>query len=159
MCSSEGAADTMHSATARIASSHASGVVGRESALVRRLLIGTALAVVGIFIIAPVALVFYLALARGVGVYWDNLAHDPATLHAIKLTLIVAPIAVALNTVFGVAAAWVIARFRFPGRTILTTLIDLPFAISPVVAGLVLMLMFGRNGFLGPWLTAHGIHI
>jgi sulfate transport system permease protein len=149
----------MHSAAASFAPAHATATARQESALVRRLLIGAALAVVGIFIIAPVALVFTLALRRGFGVYWDNLFNDPANLHAIKLTLMVAPAAVILNTVFGVAAAWLISRFRFKGRTFLTTLIDLPFAISPVVAGLMLMLMFGRNGFLGPWLSEHDFQI
>ncbi len=131
----------------------------RESALVRRMLISSALLVVGVFIVAPVALVFYAALENGFTAYWKGLISNPATLHSIKLTLIVAPIAVVLNTIFGVAAAWLIARFRFPGRTALVSLIDLPFSVSPVVVGLMLMLLFGRLGFLGPWLQQSNIHI
>ena len=85
--------------------------------------------------------------------------HDPDTVSAILLTLRVAPIAVALNIVFGVAAAWAIARFRFPGRALLTSLIDLPFAVSPVVAGLIFVLIFGLQGWFGPWLREHDIKI
>jgi sulfate transport system permease protein len=118
-----------------------------------------AFAVVGILVVVPVVNVFANALANGVGVYWDNLAADPDTRHAILLTLTVAPVAVAANVVFGVAAAWAIARFRFPGRALLTALIDLPFAVSPVVVGLALVLVFGLQGYLGPWLRAHDIHI
>jgi sulfate transport system permease protein len=84
---------------------------------------------------------------------------DPDTLHSIELTLMVAPIAVVLNLVFGVAAAWAIARFRFPGRALLTAFIDLPFTVSPVVVGLFLLLLFGLQGFFGPWLRAHDIQI
>jgi sulfate transport system permease protein len=148
----------MHNATISLRSAHATASC-HESALVRRLLIGAALTVVGVFIIAPVTLVFYLALEKGLSVYWQSLVGSPATLHAIKLTLMVAPIAVALNTVFGVAAAWLISRFRFQGRTALITLIDLPFAISPVVAGLMIVLIFGRTGFLGPWLQSIDVHV
>jgi sulfate transport system permease protein len=117
------------------------------------------LTVVGIFIVAPVALIFYSALQNGIGAYWTNLITRPATLNAIKLTLIVTPVAVILNTLFGIAAAWLIARFRFAGRTVLTTLIDLPFSVSPVVVGLMLMLLFGRLGYLGPWLQKMDWHI
>jgi sulfate transport system permease protein len=92
-------------------------------------------------------------------VYWRNLATSPETRHAILLTLTVAPAAVALNLVFGVAAAWAVARFRFPGRTLLVTLIDLPFSVSPVVAGLVFVLLFGLQGYFGAWLQEHGIRI
>lgn len=149
----------MHSATAISVPVRSAAALRGESALVRRLLIGAALAVIGVLIVAPVALVFYLALENGVGVYWNNLVSDSATLHAIKLTLIVAPISVVLNTIFGVAAAWLITRFRFPGRTFLTTLIDLPFSISPVVAGLMIVLLFGRTGLLGPWLRSIDVQI
>jgi sulfate transport system permease protein len=103
--------------------------------------------------------VFYQALGGGLAAYRDSLLGDPATRHAIRLTLIVAPAAVALNLVFGVAAAWVIARFRFPGRTLLTTLIDLPFTVSPVVAGLAFVLLFGLQGYFGPWLREHDVSI
>ncbi len=149
----------MHNAAATLGSAHATSAARRESAVVRRLLIGSALAVVGIFIVAPIALVFYAAFENGWAAYWKGLFTNPATLHAIKLTLIVAPIAVVLNTVFGVAAAWLIARFRFPGRTALVSMIDLPFSVSPVVVGLMLMLLFGRLGFLGPWLQKENIQI
>jgi sulfate transport system permease protein len=122
-------------------------------------LIGSALLVVCIFIVAPVVLVFYAAFENGFAAYWKGLINNPATLHSIKLTLIVAPIAVLLNTIFGVAAAWLIARFKFPGRTALVSMIDLPFSVSPVVVGLMLMLIFGRLGFLGGWLQQSNIHI
>jgi sulfate/thiosulfate transport system permease protein len=131
----------------------------RESAIVRRLLIGAALLVVGVFIAAPVVLIFYLALENGFAAYWNGLFTNPATLHSIKLTLIVTPIVVVLNTIFGVAAAWLIARFKFPGRTALVSMIDLPFSVSPVVVGLMLMLLFGRLGFFGPWLGQSHLHI
>ncbi len=122
-------------------------------------LILAAVAVLGVLVVVPVVHVFTQALAGGPAAYVRDLFGDPLTRHAIALTLIVAPAAVALNTVFGIAAAWAIARFRFPGRTLLLTLIDLPFAVSPVVAGLVLVLLFGRQGYLGPWLQQHGIRI
>jgi len=107
-----------------------------------------ALAVITVLVIVPVVHVFAQALAAGPGVYW-NLFSSRETRSAIVLTLTVAPLAVLFNTVFGVAAAWAIARFRFPGRTLLVTLIDLPFAVSPVVAGLVFVLLFGANGVFG----------
>jgi sulfate/thiosulfate transport system permease protein len=112
-----------------------------------------------VLVVIPVINVFWQALAGGLKVYWDNLVADHDTRHAILLTLAVAPIAVALNVVFGVAAAWSIARFRFPGRTLLLTLIDLPFAVSPVVAGLMFVLLFGMSGYFGPWLANHGIRV
>jgi sulfate transport system permease protein len=126
---------------------------------VRCLLIGAALAVIGILILIPVINVFYQALADGFGAYWKNLFEDAATRNSVLLTLVVAPVAVVMNVVFGLAAAWAIARFRFPGRTVLTALVDLPFSVSPVVAGLVLVLIFGLTGYLGPWLRAHDIKI
>jgi sulfate transport system permease protein len=126
---------------------------------VRWLLIALAMLVITALIIIPVLNVFYQALAAGPGVYWTNLVGDPDTRHAIGLTLTVAPVAVALNTVFGIAAAWAIARFRFPGRTLLISLIDLPFSVSPVVAGLCFILIFGLQGYLGPWLREHDIKI
>jgi sulfate transport system permease protein len=131
----------------------------RDHWLVRWTLILFTVAVVGLLVVVPVVNVFANALANGVGVYWTSLAGDPDTRHAILLTLTVAPVAVAANVVFGVAAAWAIARFRFPGRSLLTALIDLPFAVSPVVVGLALVLVFGLQGYLGPWLRAHDIHI
>src|SRR5262245_8135849 len=101
-----------------------------------------------VLVLIPVVNVFWQALADGFGAYWRNLVADRETRHAIVLTLAVAPVAVALNVLFGLAAAWAIARFRFPGRTLLLTLIDLPFAVSPVVAGLMLVLLFGLSGYL-----------
>ena len=127
--------------------------------LVRWLLIGAALAVMIFLVVIPLVVVFVEAFAPGPQVFWDNLVNDPDTLHSIKLTLMVAPVAVLLNLVFGLAAAWAIARFKFPGRTLLTSFIDLPFAVSPVVVGLFLVLIFGLQGFLGPWLRAHDIKI
>jgi sulfate transport system permease protein len=118
-----------------------------------------AMLVIGVLIVVPVVNVFYQALAEGFSAYWSHLVKDPDTLHSILLTLTVAPIAVILNIVFGVAAAWTIARFNFRGRTLLTTLIDLPFSVSPVVAGLILVLIFGRMGLLGTWLQEHGVKI
>jgi len=112
-----------------------------------------------VLVVIPVVNVFYEALAEGLGTYWRNLTGDPDTRHAIGLTLTVAPLAVVCNVVFGLAAAWAITRFRFPGRTLLVTLIDVPLSVSPVVAGLSLVLLFGLQGFLGPWLRANGIEI
>jgi len=126
---------------------------------VRCLLIGAALTVIGVLILIPVVNVFYQALADGFGAYWKNLFEDAGTRNSVLLTLVVAPVAVAMNIVFGLAAAWAISRFRFPGRTVLTALVDLPFSVSPVVAGLVLVLIFGLTGYFGPWLRAHDIKI
>ncbi len=126
---------------------------------VRRLLIATAVLVMGVLVVVPLVNVFVEAFAGGVALYWQNLVGDPDTLQSILLTLEVAPVAVLLNTIFGVAAAWAIARFSFPGRAALTALIDLPFTVSPVVVGLFLLLLFGLQGFFGPWLRAHDIRI
>ncbi|MGQ0648193.1 MAG: sulfate ABC transporter permease [Gemmatimonadaceae bacterium] len=115
-----------------------------------------ALSVVGVLIVVPVVNIFVGALSEGVGVYWKNLFADPDTRHSIILTLTVVPIALVLNLVFGLAAAWAISRFVFPGRTLLTALIDLPFAVSPVVAGLMFVLIFGLQGYLGPFLRRDG---
>jgi sulfate transport system permease protein len=122
-------------------------------------LTAAALLVLGVLVVVPLASVFAQALSAGVGAYWRNLAGDPLTRHAFLLTLTVAPAAVAANVVFGVAAAWAIARFRFPGRALLLALIDLPFSVSPVVAGLVFVLLFGLQGFFGPWLREHGLKV
>jgi sulfate transport system permease protein len=130
-----------------------------DPAWVRWGLILAVVAVVGLLIVVPLVHVFTQALAGGWRVYWDNLVADSDTRHAILLTLTVAPAAVVANLVFGVAAAWAIARFRFPGRTLLTSLIDLPFSVSPVVAGLVFVLLFGLQGYFGPWLREHGYKI
>jgi sulfate/thiosulfate transport system permease protein len=140
------------------------GRTKRQTALqdpwfVRWGLIVAAVGVVGVLVIVPVINVFYEALARGAGTYIQNLISDPDTRHSILLTLTVAPVAVVLNVIFGVAAAWAIARYQFPGRTILTTLIDLPFSVSPVVAGLIFVLLFGLQGYFGPWLREHHLKI
>jgi sulfate transport system permease protein len=131
----------------------------RDPAWVRWSLTLAALAVLTVLVIVPVVNVFYQALERGVGAYWDNLIGNANTRRAMLLTLTVAPAAVLFNLVFGVAAAWAIARFRFPGRSILLTLIDLPFSVSPVVAGLVFVLLFGLQGYCGVWLRDHGFKI
>ena len=127
--------------------------------VVRVALIVVGVAVVAVLIVVPIVNVFYQALSQGMGTYWRNLVDDPDTRHAILLTLIVVPTSVVLNVVFGIAAAWSVTRFQFPGRTFLVTMIDLPFAISPVVAGLMFVLLFGLQGYCGPWLLARGIHI
>jgi sulfate/thiosulfate transport system permease protein len=127
--------------------------------LVRGGLTLATLGIVGVLIVVPLISVFAQALANGVGTYWDSLVGDPDTRHSILLSVTVAPVAVAMNLVFGVAAAWSIARFRFPGRTLLITLIDLPFSVSPVVAGLVFVLLFGAQGYFGPWLREHGYQV
>jgi sulfate transport system permease protein len=115
-----------------------------------------ALLVIGVLVVIPVVNIFVQALSGGVGVYWQNLFADPDTRHAIMLTLTVVPIALAANVLFGVTAAWCIARFHFPGRTLLTALIDLPFAVSPVVAGLMFILIFGLQGYFGAFLLTDG---
>jgi sulfate/thiosulfate transport system permease protein len=131
----------------------------QDPLFVRVPLIVIGVAAVAVLIVVPVANVFYQALSHGMGTYWRNLVEDPDTRHAILLTLIVAPVSVASNVGFGIAAAWAVTRFKFRGRTFLVTLIDLPFAISPVVAGLMFVLLFGLQGYFGPWLLNHGIHI
>jgi len=122
-------------------------------------LISIALTIMTLLVVVPLVDVFVEAFAAGIGTYWQNLTGDPDTRHSILLTLMVAPVAVALNLVFGLAAAWAIARFKFPGRAFLTALIDLPITVSPVVVGLFLLLLFGLQGFFGPWLREHDIHI
>ncbi|HTS53893.1 MAG TPA: sulfate ABC transporter permease subunit CysW [Burkholderiales bacterium] len=129
-----------------------------EPVLVRALLIGVALAFLGLFLLVPLAAVFAEALRKGAGVYFAALI-EPDALSAIELTVLVAAIAVPANLVFGVAAAWTIAKFEFKGKSMLITLIDLPFAVSPVVSGLIYVLMFGLQGWLGPWLQAHDIKV
>ncbi len=130
-----------------------------DSALVRWTVIGLATAILTWLVVIPTVNVFYEAFAKGPAAYWASLFEDPDTWSAITLTLTVAPVAVALNLVFGVAIAWAIAKFRFRGRTVLLSLIDLPFAVSPVVAGLAIVLIFGLQGYLGPWLREQDIKI
>jgi len=129
-----------------------------ESTWVRVVLIGLALLFMGLFLVLPLAAVFTEALRKGLDAYLLALQDDDAW-SAIRLTLITAAIAVPLNLVFGVAAAWAIAKFEFRGKAFLTTLIDLPFSVSPVVAGLIYVLIFGAQGWFGPWLQAHDIKI
>jgi sulfate transport system permease protein len=132
--------------------------VRSESLVVRIALLLLSLGFLTFVVILPLVAVFAQALHKGVGAYVAALT-QPETAAAIKLTLITAAIAVPLNTVFGVAAAWAIAKFRFPGRNLLLTLIDLPFTVSPVISGLVFVLLFGSRGLFGAWLEAHDIKI
>ncbi|RZL53989.1 MAG: sulfate ABC transporter permease subunit CysW, partial [Variovorax sp.] len=125
-----------------------------EAPWVRRTLIGLALAFMFLFLVLPLAAVATEALRKGWLAYFEALK-EPDAWAAIRLTLIVALITVPMNLVFGVAAAWAIAKYEFKGKAFLTTLIDLPFAVSPVVAGLIYVLVFGANGWFGPWLAAH----
>ncbi len=129
-----------------------------ESAVVRWTLIVLAVLFLGLFLLVPLAAVFAQALDKGVDVYLASLS-DPDALSAIQLTLLTAAITVPLNLIFGVAAAWAITKFRFPLRGVLSTLIDLPFAVSPVIAGLIFVLMFGLQGWLGQWLLEHNLKI
>jgi len=125
---------------------------------VRILLTSIAVAFLALFLLVPLAIVFSEAFKKGVHVYFAALK-DPDAWAAIRLTLITAIIVVPLNALFGVAAAWAISRFQFRGKTILVSLIDLPFAVSPVIAGLIFVLLFGADGLLGPWLSDHNIQI
>src|SRR6266436_4709265 len=129
-----------------------------EGVFVRWSLITIAVLFLGVFLFMPLAVVFASALAKGVSVYFASL-REPDALAAIRLTLIAAGIAVPLNLIFGVAAAWAIGKFNFVGKSFLVTLIDLPFSVSPVVSGLIYVLIFGLQGLLGPWLAAHDIKI
>ena len=129
-----------------------------EPAWVRISLITLALTFMFLFLILPLATVFAEALRKGFGAYFEALK-EPDAWSAIRLTFITALIAVPLNLVFGVAAAWAIAKYEFTGKAFLTTLVDLPFSVSPVVAGLIYVLMFGAQGWFGPWLQAHDIKI
>ena len=129
-----------------------------EGPRTRFVLITLALAFLGLMLIAPLLVVFVEAFSRGIGVYVEALAM-PDTMSALQLTLLVAAIAVPMNLVFGIAAAWLIAKFDFKGKSFLLTLIDLPFAVSPVVSGLIFVLLFGANSALGPWLEANNIKI
>jgi len=129
-----------------------------ESLPTRIILIGIALVFLALFLILPVIAVFVEAFRKGTGEYLAALV-EPDAVAAIKLTLLVAVISVPVNLVFGVAAAWAIAKFEFKGKALLTTLIDLPFSISPVISGLVFVLLFASHGLIGPWLESHNIQI
>jgi len=130
----------------------------REPAALRLTLTATALLFLGLFLVLPLVAVFAQALEKGWAAYADAL-REPMALSALKLTLLTAAIAVPLNLLFGLAAAWAIAKFDFPGKNALVTLIDLPIGVSPVISGMVFILLFGRQGLLGPWAEAHGLKL
>jgi sulfate transport system permease protein len=130
----------------------------QDPSWVRYILIGLSLLFIGLFLILPLAMVLIEAFAKGWSAYASSLTH-PDTLSAMRLTLMTAAIAVPLTTVFDVSAAWAIARFEFRGKNLLITLIDLPFSVSPVIAGLIYVLIFGAQGWLGPWLSEHNIKV
>jgi sulfate transport system permease protein len=129
-----------------------------ESRLVKYTLIGATLAFLTLVLFVPLAAIFAEALRKGLGLYFASFS-DAHALSAIRLTLLTAAICVPLNLLFGLAAAWAIAKFQFPGKSLLITLIDLPFAVSPVISGLIFVLLFGMRGWLGPWLDSHNIQI
>lgn len=129
-----------------------------DPAWVKTLLIGFTLLSLSLLLILPLAIVFIEAFRHGIGAYLRSF-HDAAAWHAIKLTLIATLISLPINLIFGLAAAWAIAKFDFLGKSLLITLIDLPFAVSPVIAGLVFVLMFGAQGWWGPWLAEHDMKI
>ena len=130
----------------------------RETPVVKWLILGTALTFFAVFLLMPLIAVFVEALRKGWETYLSALV-DPDALSALRLTLLAAAIALPLNLVFGVCAAWAIARFEFRGKHFLITLIDLPFSVSPVIAGLIYVLVFGAQGWLGPWLAEHDVKI
>ncbi len=129
-----------------------------EPPLVRLALLAIALTFLGLFLVMPLAAVFAEALSKGFQAYFGAMRHADA-LAAIRLTLVTAAIAVPLNLVFGIAAAWAVAKFDFRGKNLLITLIDLPFSVSPVISGLIFVLLFGLQGWLGPWLDDHDVRI
>ena len=132
--------------------------VTQERRLVQCLLIAGVALFLAIFLVLPLVIVFVEAFRNGVMTYLEALT-DPESLAAIRLTLLVAAIAVPANLLFGIAASWAIAKFDFHGKSVLNTLIDLPFSVSPVISGLIYVLLFGAQGVLGPWLEAHGVQI
>jgi sulfate transport system permease protein len=140
------------------AAARRAGRATSERILVRWSLIGITVVFLGVFLFMPLAVVFSSALAKGVSVYFAAL-RQPDALAAIRLTLLASGIAVPLNLIFGVSAAWAIGKFDFVGKNFLITLIDLPFSVSPVVSGLIFVLLFGLQGLMGPWLAAHNIKI
>lgn len=148
-----GALPNLHLGTARRESS-----VAAEPRWVRYTLITVALAFLGLFVLVPVGIVFASAFQQGVGEYLTAL-QDEETRAAIELTLLTAAIAVPLNFVFGIAAAWLLARYEFWGKSVLITLIDLPFSVSPVISGLIFVLLFGAQGWFGPWLAERDIKV
>jgi sulfate transport system permease protein len=130
----------------------------RDPAWARWLLTAVALAFLAFFLVLPIVVVFAQAFAKG-GAYFLAAVREPDALAAIRLTLLTVAIVVPANVVFGVAAAWAISKFKFTGKSLLTTLIDLPFAVSPVISGLIYVLVFGAQGWFGPWLIAHDIRV
>jgi sulfate transport system permease protein len=136
----------------------ASGRPLGEGRVVRIALVLAAVAILGLLLVLPLVLVFSEAFAKGVGAYADALA-SPDALSAIRLTLLVAAIAVPLNTIFGLATSWCIAKFEFRGKSLLTTIIDLPFSVSPVISGMIFVLLFGAQGWFGPFLARHDLKI
>jgi sulfate transport system permease protein len=129
-----------------------------EPGPIRFAIIAIAVTFLTVFVVLPLVLVFAQAFSKGIGAYFSALS-DPEALSAIRLTLLVAAISVGLNLVFGLVAAWAIAKFDFRGKTLLISLIDLPFSVSPVIAGLVFVLLFGAQGYWGPWLQAHNVRV
>jgi sulfate transport system permease protein len=132
--------------------------VASEPKLARWLLTGLALSFLGFFLFLPLLAIFVQAFEAGIAAYWSSIV-EPDSLSAFKLTLLATGVAVPLNLVFGVAAAWAIARFSFPGKQLLVSLIDLPFAVSPVIAGLIFVLLFGAQGYFGQWLSERDIQV
>jgi sulfate transport system permease protein len=129
-----------------------------DGGLARILLIATALGFLGLFVVLPIVVVFTEAFSKGIWSYASAI-WEPDTRAAIRLTLLTAGIAVPLNVAFGIAASWLISKYRFPGKTALISLIDLPFSVSPVISGLVFVLLLGARGLAGPWLEAHDLHV
>jgi sulfate transport system permease protein len=129
-----------------------------ETSAVKGVLITITLLFLGLFLLFPLIVVFAEALSRGFGYYWSSLI-EPDAVAAIYLTLLVAAIAVPANLLFGIAAAWAIAKYEFRGKAFLITLIDLPFSVSPVIAGLIYVILFGAQGYLGPWLQSYGLQV
>ena len=132
--------------------------VTQEPRWLRHTLIGLAIAYLALFLLVPLVSIFYEALRQGLAVYQAAII-EPDALSAIRLTLLVAAIVLPLNALFGIAAAWALTKFDFKGKSLLLTLMDLPFSISPVIAGLALVLVYGANGWIGRWLEAHGLQI
>ncbi|MCY1343016.1 Sulfate transport system permease protein CysW [compost metagenome] len=141
-----------------LSASSAANAARRGSPWGRRILIGLAWLVFALFLLLPLFVVLSEALKNGLGTFVESIL-EPDAIAALKLTLIAVAISVPLNLVFGVSAAWCVTKFEFPGKSILVTLIDLPFSVSPVIAGLIYVLLFGAQGYLGPWLNEHDIQI
>jgi sulfate/thiosulfate transport system permease protein len=142
----------------RAAADAAAGDLRTEPRGVRIVIITIAVTFLSIFVVLPLVVVFAQAFSKGIGAYLAALS-DPEALAAIRLTLLVAAISVTLNLVFGLVAAWAIAKFEFSGKTFLISLVDLPFSVSPVISGLVFVLLFGAQGYFGPWLAGHDIRL